>query len=44
MNQPITFNYPLDDEPNIMVKLGQKAEGGVGPDGDIVAFSQIASI
>lgn len=37
----VIFNYPLDDEPNILVKLGQKAEGGVGPDGDIVAFSQI---
>ena len=41
VNQPFSFNYPLDNEPNILVKLGQKAEGGVGPDGDIVAFSQI---
>ena len=24
-----------------MVKLGQKAQGGVGPDGDVVAFSQV---
>ena len=38
---PAVFNYPLDDEPNVLVKLGQKAEGGVGPDGDIVAFSVI---
>ena len=37
----VIFNYPLNNEPNILVKLGQKAEGGVGPDGDIVAFSQI---
>jgi arsenite oxidase small subunit len=41
VNQPISFNYPLDNEPNIMVRLGKKAQGGVGPDGDIVAFSQI---
>ena len=41
VNQPITFNYPLDNEPNIMVRLGKKAQDGVGPDGDIVAFSQI---
>lgn len=41
LNQPIIFNYPLDNEPNILVKLGQKASGGVGPQGDIVAFSQI---
>lgn len=41
VNQPFSFNYPLDNEPNILVKLGQKAQGGAGPDGDIVAFSQI---
>jgi arsenite oxidase small subunit len=35
-----TFYYPLDNEPNILVKLGTKASGGVGPEGDIVAFSQ----
>jgi arsenite oxidase small subunit len=39
-NKPIYFYYPLTDTPNILVKLGTKAEGGVGPDGDIVAFSQ----
>jgi nitrate reductase gamma subunit len=38
-NAPIRFNYPLVNESNIIVKLGQKAQGGVGPDGDIVAFS-----
>ncbi|HEY6283520.1 MAG TPA: Rieske 2Fe-2S domain-containing protein [Nitrososphaerales archaeon] len=38
---PLIFNYPLDNEPSIMVKLGQKATGGVGPEGDIVAFSQV---
>jgi arsenite oxidase small subunit len=41
VGNPITFNYPLDDEPNILIKLGAKADGGVGPDGDIVAFSNI---
>ncbi len=41
VNQPITFNYPLDNEPNIIVRLGKKAQNGVGPDGDIVAFSEI---
>lgn len=35
----VTFNYPLEETPNILVKLGVKASGGVGPDGDIVAFS-----
>lgn len=37
----VTFNYPLEETPNLLVKLGEKAQGGVGPDGDIVAFSQI---
>jgi arsenite oxidase small subunit len=37
----IDFNYPLQETPNILVKLGQKAEGGVGPDNDIVAFSEV---
>jgi arsenite oxidase small subunit len=41
VNNPVSFNYPLDNEPNLLVKLGQKAVGGVGPDGDIVAFSNI---
>jgi arsenite oxidase small subunit len=38
---PITFNYPLTNTPNILVKLGVAADGGVGPDKDIVAFSDI---
>ncbi len=38
---PVYFAYPLDNEPNLLVKLGVPAKGGVGPEGDIVAFSQI---
>jgi len=41
VNSPIYFNYPLDSEPNFLVKLGTKVDGGVGPNGDIVAFSEI---
>ncbi|SRR5579864_3569487 len=41
INSPVYFNYPLDSEPNFLVKLGQKAAGGIGPNQDIVAFSQI---
>lgn len=41
VGQSVAFNYPLDDEPNILVKLGVKAIGGIGVDGDIVAFSSI---
>lgn len=41
LNQTIFFDYPLVGESNMIVKLGQQAAGGVGPHGDIVAFSVI---
>lgn len=40
-NDYLTFNYPLDNEPNIIVKLGVAVANGVGPDQDIVAYSDI---
>ena len=40
-NKPIEFNYPLQETPNLLVKLGATATGGIGPDSDIVAFSMI---
>src|SRR5437667_2781679 len=41
VNQPVYFNYPLQETPNFIVKLGQKAAGGIGPNQDIVAFSEV---
>lgn len=42
VNEPILFYYPLEQiEPNLLIKLGQPAQGGIGPDGDIVAFSDV---
>jgi arsenite oxidase small subunit len=41
LGQTVDFNYPLEETPNVLVKLGVKALNGVGPDGDIVAFSQV---
>jgi arsenite oxidase small subunit len=41
VNQYLTFNYPLDNEPNIIVKLGVAVEDGIGPDSDIVAYSDV---
>ncbi len=38
---PLSFNYPLSNTPNVLVKLGVAAENGVGPNKDIVAFSTI---
>lgn len=37
----VRFNYPLVNTPNILVKLGVKAENGVGPQSDIIAYSAI---
>lgn len=39
VNQPLDVTYPDADSPGVLLKLGQAVEGGVGPDGDIVAFS-----
>ncbi len=39
----VTFDYPLDDQANIAVKLGKPTIGGVGPDGDIVAYSRLCT-
>lgn len=39
VNEPVSFSYPDAASPCAAVKLGQKAPGGVGPDGDIVAYS-----
>lgn len=35
----LAFNYPLNEQPNMLVKLGRRAQGGVGVDQDIVAYS-----
>ncbi|MDA4113527.1 MAG: Rieske 2Fe-2S domain-containing protein [Thaumarchaeota archaeon] len=40
-NASLNFYYPLDNEANIMVKLGVAVPNGVGPDGDIIAYSDI---
>jgi len=39
LNEPFDIAYPDADSPGVLLKLGQAAEGGVGPDGDIVGFS-----
>jgi arsenite oxidase small subunit len=42
VNTPLTFDYPLTEgTPNILVKTGQTTEDGVGPNNDIVAFSDV---
>jgi arsenite oxidase small subunit len=40
-NTPLEISYPDQDSPGVLVKLGTRISGGVGPDGDIVAFSTL---
>ncbi|MDH3262664.1 MAG: arsenate reductase (azurin) small subunit [Paracoccaceae bacterium] len=39
VNEPLDIAFPDADSPGVLLKLGTRVEGGVGPDGDIVAFS-----
>jgi arsenite oxidase small subunit len=39
--KPLRFNYPLVDTPSVLVKTGTPADNGVGPDSDIVAYSDV---
>ena len=41
LNSPVDVNYPDENAPGVLLKLGKAVEGGVGPDGDIVGFSTI---
>ena len=38
---PYQYKYPLENQPNIIVKLGKIAQFGIGPNHDIVSFSNI---
>jgi arsenite oxidase small subunit len=39
VNEPMDIAYPDEASPGVLLKLGSQVQGGVGPDGDIVAFS-----
>ncbi|EEW26908.1 arsenate reductase (azurin) small subunit [Rhodobacter ferrooxidans] len=39
VDEPVDIAYPDDNSPGILLKLGKPVEGGVGPDGDVVAYS-----
>jgi arsenite oxidase small subunit len=46
LDLPIHFSYPFDhpvQAASMLVKLGTPAGGGVGPEGDIVAFSTLCT-
>lgn len=42
-NVPVQFTFPDAASPCVLVKTGSRVEGGVGPDGDIVAFSTMCT-
>lgn len=39
VNKALNFNYPDDNSPCAMIRMGKAVAGGVGPDKDIVAYS-----
>ncbi len=43
LNTPIAITYPDAGSPGVLLKLGNRVEGGAGPDGDIVAFSTLCA-
>ena len=43
VNEPMAFSYPDASSPCAMLKMGRKVAGGVGPDGDVVAYSTLCT-
>lgn len=41
VNEALDVAYPDQDAPGVLLKLGKRVEGGVGPDGDIVGFAAL---
>jgi arsenite oxidase small subunit len=41
VNEPLSVNYPDDDAPGVLLKLGTRVPSGAGPDADIVGFTTI---
>lgn len=43
--EPVRFRYPWDDAhcENVLLKLGESAAGGIGPQKDVVAFNRLCT-
>jgi arsenite oxidase small subunit len=41
VNDPLDITYPDENSPGVLLKLGNRVDGGSGPDGDIVDFSTV---
>jgi arsenite oxidase small subunit len=42
-NTPVAFTFPDASSPCALLKMGSRVPGGVGPDGDIVAYSTLCT-
>ncbi len=42
-NQAVSFNYPDELSPCAVIRMGYPVPGGVGPHGDIVAYSTLCA-
>ncbi len=40
-NEPFDVAYPDAEAPGVLIKLGTRVAGGIGPDGDVVGFSTV---
>ncbi|WP_119291838.1 arsenate reductase (azurin) small subunit [Azohydromonas sediminis] len=43
VNQPVSFTYPDANSPCVALRMGAPVPGGVGPNGDIVAYSSLCT-
>jgi arsenite oxidase small subunit len=43
INTPVTFMYPDSSSPCVLIRMGTKVPGGIGPDEDIVAYSSLCT-
>ncbi len=43
VNEVVSFMYPDNASPCALIKMGRRVPGGVGPDGDIVAYSTLCT-
>jgi len=43
VNAPVAFTFPDAASPCTLLKIGSPVEGGVGPNGDIVAYSNMCT-
>jgi arsenite oxidase small subunit len=41
VNRPVSFDYPLEDQPSVLLDLGRSVPKGVGPKESIVAYSTL---